>query len=108
MLWHIADSSTDPVEYSLITLHPTELARQITLLTYEFVHDTSLDQLKNTKSPRHQFFQNFFDRSIFYLRGVMILTKSLKVCSALIDMFVDYLLYYRNVKRYWSVLWRWW
>ena len=81
ILWFRADCSTDPAEYSLLVLHPTELARQITLLTHEFIRETTLEDLKSSKTPRAQMFTNFCERSIFYLQATLVLTKSLKVST---------------------------
>ena len=71
-------------------LHPTELARQITLLTHDFIRETGLDELNNNKSKRNRQLTNFFvNRSVFYLRGVLVLTKSLKERQALLERIME-------------------
>ena len=89
-LWHLTDADSDPARYTLIMLHPTELARQITLLTHDFIRETGLDELNNNKSSRNRQLTNFFvNRSVFYLRGVLVLTKSLKERQALLERIME-------------------
>ena len=46
-----ADNHKDMVsKFSLVSLHPIEIARQITLLTHDLVSKTSLDDLRTKKS----------------------------------------------------------
>ena len=55
-MWHTpcgitADNHEDMVSnFSLVSLHPIEIARQITLLTHDLVSKTSLDDLRTKKS----------------------------------------------------------
>ena len=50
--WHIIDENhlkkfpDDFSCFSLITIHPIELARQITLLTHDYIRETRLDELR--------------------------------------------------------------
>ena len=86
-MWHApcgitVDNHEDMVsKYSLISLHPIEVARQITLLTHHLVSQTTLNDLRTKKSAKKTMWTNFVDRNIFYLQGVLVTTKSGGPCG---------------------------
>ena len=57
--------------------------------SHELLH-TLFSILNNNKSSRNRQLTNFFvNRSVFYLRGVLVLTKSLKERQALLERIME-------------------
>jgi len=94
-MWH---STRDPKQFSLLTLHPIELAKQITLYTLNILQKTRLDDLwKGNKSELLKKMVVINDTWVVYLQAAIILERSPKrrreIHERLMEMVVQFRLH---------------
>ena len=99
-LWHL---TRDKSHFSLVTLHPMEVARQITLITHEKIKDSPLEQLRLKDSPTTTGLSAYVDTMIFYLRAALVTQKSLNERKVMLERICEMVVQFEIDKNYFWV-----
>ena len=99
-LWHLTRDKND---FSLVTLHPMEVARQITLITHYKIKDSPLDHLRLKESSTNTELIAFVDTTVFYLRAALVTTKSLNERKVMLERICEMVVQFEIDKNYFLV-----